>query len=145
MPSPNASRRNLEKAHARWRPPRPWRSEQETHLIKRIVARWLLHRRSQCSGRELAKRLCVSQAYLWKLSQKLSAEPAATVQLVRGPDRLPYELLGMSADGRFHRVQYLSASWELLFAQLSDAREQTQKMRKSGCLRGRSSASPWAR
>ncbi len=136
MPSPNASRRNLEKARERWRPPRAWRSEQETRVIKQIVARWLLDRMARCSGRKLAQRLGVSQAYLWKLSNGLVADPDAMFRLGhQQASRGSQDLVGISADGRLQRVQYLSTSWEFLFVQLGEAQERTRQLRSRGCLR----------
>src|SRR5579864_7350628 len=40
MPSPETSRQNLQKAKANWRAPLPWRSAQETRLIKALAWRW---------------------------------------------------------------------------------------------------------
>jgi hypothetical protein len=34
MPSRESSLRNLEKARANWRPPRPWRSSEESQMIR---------------------------------------------------------------------------------------------------------------
>jgi hypothetical protein len=146
VPSPNASRRNLEKARERWRAPRPWRSEQETRVIKQIVARWLLDRMAHCSGRKLAQRLGVSQAYLWKLSHRLVAEPDAMFRLAREQaSRASHELAGISADGRLQRVQYLSTSWEFLFVQLGEAQERTRQLRSSGYLRTTFKGRSWPR
>jgi transcriptional regulator with XRE-family HTH domain len=136
VPSPNASRRNLEKARERWRAPRPWRSEQETRVIKQIVGRWLLDRMSHCSRRKLAQRLGVSQAYLWKLSHRLVADPDTMFRLAQQQARrASQELIGISADGRLQRVQYLSTSWEFLFEKFGEAQERTRQLRSSGYLR----------
>jgi hypothetical protein len=72
MPSPNSSRKNLEKARANWRPPRPWRSRSESRLIRSFVWHWHLGRGPWCSGRALARWLGVSHTYIQKLTQTLS-------------------------------------------------------------------------
>jgi hypothetical protein len=69
MPSPDASRRNLQKARASWRPPE--RSER----IKHLVWEWHLSTALKESGRALARRLGVSHTYVRKLVRKLPSEP----------------------------------------------------------------------
>ena len=55
MPSRESSLRNLEKARAKWRPPRPWRCSQESQMIRRFVFQWFTRRdRSRPSGRDWA-------------------------------------------------------------------------------------------
>ena len=54
MPSYESSLRNLAKARAAWRPPRPWRSEGESHMIRRYVFLWYTGRGQKPSGREWA-------------------------------------------------------------------------------------------
>ncbi len=51
MPSYESSMRNLAKARARWRPPRPWRSTDESRMIRRYVFVWYTGRGSKPSGR----------------------------------------------------------------------------------------------
>jgi len=76
MPSPETSRLNLQKAWAKWRPPKPWRSKQETLVIKRIVWQWFNYRRTdRWSGRKLARRLCVSHTYIQKLRRQFLTDP----------------------------------------------------------------------
>ena len=56
MPSYESSMRNLAKARARWRPPRPWRSSQESQMIRRFVFQWSTCRGTKPSGRNWARR-----------------------------------------------------------------------------------------
>jgi hypothetical protein len=72
MPSREASLRNLAKARLRWRPPPPWRSQEESHFIRTFVWHWHLGRGPWCSGRALARWLGVSHTYVQKLSRALS-------------------------------------------------------------------------
>ncbi len=69
MPSPNASRRNLHKARARWRPP------ERSEGIKHLVWEWHISAAPKESGRALARRLGVSHTYVRKLVRKLPGEP----------------------------------------------------------------------
>lgn len=72
MPSREASLQNLAKARLRWRPPRPWRSRAEGHLIRLFAWHWHLGHGPWCSGRALALWLGVSHTYIQKLTQALS-------------------------------------------------------------------------
>lgn len=111
MPSPEASRRNLEKARTRWRAPRPWRSSQETHLIRRLVWQWFMyHGPGKWSGRAVSRQLGVSHTYIQKLVREYAADPSSMLREQRlfGPATL---------DG------------------LRRAREETQKLRECGWLR----------
>jgi hypothetical protein len=74
MPSHESSMRNLEKARARWRRPRPWRSSQEAQMIRRFVFWWLTSRGRRPSGRTWARDLGVSHTWLQKLVRELMAE-----------------------------------------------------------------------
>jgi hypothetical protein len=69
MPSLETSRRNLEKARARWRPPD--RSER----IKHFVWQWHKSTAPKESGRALARRLGVSHTYVHKLVRRFLREP----------------------------------------------------------------------
>jgi hypothetical protein len=69
MPSPEASRRNLQKARASWRPP------ERSEGIKRLVWEWHISTAPKESGRALARRLGVSHTYVRKLVRKLPGEP----------------------------------------------------------------------
>lgn len=71
MPSREASLRNLARAKANWRPPRPWRSRSESRLIRSFVWHWCLGHGPWCSGRALARWLGVSHTYVQKLRQAL--------------------------------------------------------------------------
>jgi hypothetical protein len=51
MASYESSMRNLAKARARGRPPRPWRSKDESRMIQRFVFLWLTCRGTRPSGR----------------------------------------------------------------------------------------------
>jgi hypothetical protein len=72
MPSRESSLRNLEKARANGRPPRPWRSRSESRLIRSFAWHWHLGRGPWCSGRALARWLGVSHTYIQKLTRTLS-------------------------------------------------------------------------
>jgi hypothetical protein len=72
VPSPETSRANLQKAKAAGKPPRPWRSQSESRLIRIFVWQWHLDRGPWCSGRALARWLGVSHTYIQKLTQTLS-------------------------------------------------------------------------
>ena len=93
MPSPEASRRNLAKAQARWRRPRNWRSEAETQLIRHVTLKWCLDLNRRWSGRRLARKLGVGQMYIWKLTRqfkdgKLSVRsPCAAVRRTKNSGR----------------------------------------------------------
>lgn len=111
MPSREASRRNLEKARARWRPPRPWRSAQETRLIKRLVWQWFNSRESgKWSGRAVARWLGVTHTYIQKL----------VLEFVREPSKIEREV-------RSSRVA--------TFEQLIRAQEETRQQKERGWLR----------
>jgi biotin operon repressor len=112
MPSPEASRRNLAKAQARWRQPRPWRCETETQLIRHVTLRGCNDIDRKWSGRKLARILGVSQMYVWKLTQQFEDGNLN----VRSP-------LGSAS------------SLEELGKALGSARRQTREMREQGLLR----------
>ncbi len=108
----DASIRNLQKARAskKWRPPRPWRSEEEGHMIRRFVLQWLTCRnRSKPSGRAWARQLGISHTWLQKLVREFTADP--------------------------NEMRRLQAEGDPTVAQLSLAREYTQQMREGGELR----------
>jgi hypothetical protein len=68
MPSYKSSMRNLAKARARWRPPRPWRSSNESLMIRRYSFQWYTARGKKPSGREWARKLGISHTYNGGLS-----------------------------------------------------------------------------
>ena len=111
MPSYESSMRNLARARARWRQPRPWRSSQEAQMIRRFVFQWLTCRdRSRPSGRAWARALGVSHTWLQKLVRRFEADAREMLREMR---------------------RYGDPS----FAQLSRAREYTQRMKEDGQLR----------
>ena len=92
MPSYESSMRNLAKARQRWRPPRPWRSSQESQMIRRYVFRWLTCRdSSRPSGRAWARQLGVSHSWLQKLAREFTADPSKMwrLQAGRGDPQFP--------------------------------------------------------
>jgi len=111
MPSPEASRRNLEKAKARWRPPRPWRSLQETRVIKRLVWQWFTYcGPGKWSARAVARWLGVTHTYIQKLVREFERDPS----VMQRQERL-----------------YGSATLE----HLSRTREETRRQKERGWLR----------
>lgn len=77
MPSREASLRNLKKARAHWKRPRPWRSYAEQRQIRMITWHWLLGHGPWCSGRALAEWLGVSHTHVQKLSRTLPRDESA--------------------------------------------------------------------
>src|SRR5882724_8172027 len=107
----DASMRNFAKARARWRPPRPWRSNEEAQLIKRFVFQWFTCRdRSRPSGRAWARALSISHTWLQKLVRQFTADPSEM-----------WRLQAMAGDPRS--------------AELMRAKESSQEMRARGELR----------
>lgn len=77
MPSPESSRLNLEKARERWQRPRPWRSEGESRVIRRLAWQWFRDDRgATCSARRLARRLGVTHTWVQKLIREFEADPS---------------------------------------------------------------------
>ena len=111
MPSYESSMRNLAKAKARWRPPRPWRSVEESRIISRLVYLWFTCRDRGASAREWARRLGISHTWMQKLIRQFRADPSQMIREVR--------LFGLPT-----------------FAQLARAREFTRRMNENGELRG---------
>ena len=111
MPSFESSMRNLAKARARWRPPRPWRSTDESRTIRRYVFVWYTGRGSKPSGRAWAKQLGISHTWLQKLVRQFQTDPSEMYREAR-------------------------RCGEPAYAQLTRAREYTQRMREQGELRG---------
>jgi hypothetical protein len=134
MPSPETSRRNLEKARAKWRPPRPWRSTQESIVIKRLACQWFMDEEPRCSLRELARRLGVSHTYIQKLVREFAAEPSKMLSQTSRPVR-GFGMASISANGRM-QIPYERHS--ATFEQLDEAQAMSRKMRERGWLRSRS-------
>lgn len=111
MPSYESSMRNLAKAKARWRPPRPWRSVEESRSIRRLVYLWFTARDRRPSARAWAKALGISHTWMQKLLRQFQADPTQMIREVR--------LFGLAT-----------------FDQLNRAREFTRRMNEEGELRG---------
>jgi hypothetical protein len=93
MPSPESSRLNLAKANARRPPgtPRPWRSEQESRVIRRRAWHWFTSDRgATCPARRLARLLGVSHTWIQKLIREFETDPSKILREVRtyGPATL---------------------------------------------------------
>jgi transposase len=110
MPSHETSMQNLAKAKANWRQPRPWRSSNESRMVRRFVFQWFTCRGTRPSGRAWARQLGVSHSWVKKLIREFQADPS-----------------------KMYRGQRISGDPN--FAQLSRAREHTQRMRERGELR----------
>jgi hypothetical protein len=120
MPSYESSMRNLAKARARWRSPRPWRSPQEALMIRRFAFQWFTccdPRRP--SGRAWARQLGVSHTWLQKLVRKFATDPSGMWRLQR-------------------------AKGDPKFPELSRARESSLQMKERGGLRS-SRQAKWAK
>ncbi|MGC1965447.1 MAG: hypothetical protein WA673_03245, partial [Candidatus Acidiferrales bacterium] len=89
MPSYESSMRNLAKARAKMRPPRPWRSSDEARMIRRYVFLWYTGRGQKPSGRAWAKQLGISHTWLQELVRKFQADPNEMwrLQTIRGDPR----------------------------------------------------------
>ncbi|MGC2284447.1 MAG: hypothetical protein WA542_04290 [Candidatus Acidiferrum sp.] len=110
----DASKRNLQKAYARRKKlgayPRPWRSKEESLMIKRLVWWWHTSRDNRRqSGRRWAKDLGISHTWVQKLIAELQADP--------------------------NQVRRLQAYGDPRLEQLSRAREQTRRMKEQYELR----------
>jgi len=115
MPSREVSLQNLAKARnsPRWHRPRPWRSKEEAELVKRFVFQWSTCRdRNRPSGRDWARQLGISHTWLQKLVREFEANP----------------------DEMWRLQAYYG---DPTLAQLSEARERTQELRKLGGLHPR--------
>lgn len=110
MPAYHSSMRNLAKAKAEGRPPRPWRSEQESRMIRRFVVQWVTCRGTRPSAREWARQLGVSHTWVQKLIRRFLAS-------------------------REEMLREAFRNGDPNFAQLLRARELTQQMRERGELR----------
>jgi hypothetical protein len=92
MPSYESSLRNLVKARQKFRPPRLWRSSQESEMVQRFVFQWFTCRdSSRPSGRNWAEQLGISHTWLQKLIRKFQADPSKMLrlQLTRGDPKFP--------------------------------------------------------
>lgn len=109
MPSPEASRLNLEKARSHWRPPKPWRSVQETRLIRLAVWGWY-SREQRGSLRKLARQLGISHTYAEHLIREFETNPKDVLAQER--------LFGRPTEARLRHAQ-----------------DRTEQMRSAGLLR----------
>jgi transposase len=91
MPSHEASMRNLAKARAKWRPPRPWRSQQEARMIRRFAFQWLTCRGTKPSCRAWARALGVSQTWIQKLKKEFMVDgrEMRRLQALQGDPKFP--------------------------------------------------------
>jgi hypothetical protein len=108
----DASMENLAKAFASegYHPPRPWRSEEESLLIRRFVLWWHTCRDgSRPSARAWAKQLGISHVWLLKVVRELKKDP--------------------------DEVRRLQAYGDPTLEQLSCSRECTREMKERGELR----------
>lgn len=108
----DASMENLAKARAskRYHPRRPWRSPEESLMIRRFVLHWLTCRdRGRPSARSWALQLSISHVWLLKIVRRLKEDPS--------------------------EVRRLQAYGEPKFAELLYARECTREMKERGELR----------
>ena len=110
MPSYESSMRNLAKARARGGPPRPWRSNDESRMIRRFVFQWFTCRGTKPSGRAWARQLGISHTWHQRLVREFQADPSEMYREAR-------------------------RCGDPNFAQLSRAREHTQRMKERGELR----------
>jgi hypothetical protein len=82
----DASMRNLQKARAsaKYHRPRPWRSKEESQLIRRFAFQWWTCRdRRKPSARSWAKGLRVSHVWLLKLVRRFQADPSLVDRMAR--------------------------------------------------------------
>jgi hypothetical protein len=115
MPSYESSMRNLAKARKspRWHPPRPWRSKEESEMVRRYTFWWFTGRNpNKPSGRDWARQLGISHTWLQRLVREFK----------QGPDEM-WEL----------QMAYGDPTLE----QLSRARQDTEELRRRGGLHPR--------
>jgi hypothetical protein len=111
MPSREASLRNLEKAQAKWRRPLPWRSAQESRVIKRLAWQWFTYSGpGKWSGRAVSRWLGVTHTYIQKLVREFAADP-----------------------GKIQREMHRNSP--ATFEHLNRAREETRQEKECGWLR----------
>ena len=88
----DARRKNFAKALAspRYHKPRPWRSEAESHMIKRFAFLWFTAAGSKPSVRSWAAQLGVSRTWLQKLVREFRKDPTEMLQAqaIEGDPRL---------------------------------------------------------
>jgi hypothetical protein len=75
----SAAMANLDKAMLHWRRPRPWRSQAESAVIKRLVWLWFNHRgpgQTRESIHGVARALGISRSYVQKLVRMFERDPS---------------------------------------------------------------------
>ena len=99
-------------------PPRPWRSQAESRMVRRYVFYWTGCRdKSRPSGRGWAKQLGISHTWLQKLVREFEVDPSA-MQMIQ------------------------AANGDPKFDQLERSRSLTQQMKEQGKLRERGKRNP---
>jgi len=89
----DASMRNLARARAKWRPPRPWRSDREAQMVRRFALQWFTCRdSSRPSGRAWARALNVSHTWVQKLARRFVEDSSEIRRLVSAGDPKATEL-----------------------------------------------------
>jgi hypothetical protein len=91
MPSYESSMLNLAKAKAKWRSPRPWRSNEDSHMIRRYAFLWFTCiDPSRLPGRAWARELGISHTWVHKLFREFKADPNQMwrLQAARGDPQL---------------------------------------------------------
>jgi hypothetical protein len=83
MPSYESSMRNLAKARAVGRPPRPWHDDRESLMIRRLVFQWFTSRGNRPSGRAWARAIGISHTWLQKLVREFTEDPGEMLRLQR--------------------------------------------------------------
>jgi hypothetical protein len=97
------------KSSPNFRRPRPWRSAQESRMVRRFVFQWHTCRDNRPSGRAWARDLGVSHTWLQELVREFREDPT--------------------------EVRQLQAYGDPKVGDLSRARENTRQMRERGELR----------
>lgn len=166
MPSFEASLRNLEKARAAWsHPPRPWRSAQESRLIKRLVWQWLISREPRkWSGRAVARWLGVTYTYIQKLVREFATNPSqierdahrhfpATFEQLRRAQEETHkekERGGLRPPRRWRKAEFKIGADVVRAVVLTKAEERRRAAEARGCISGLTYVAPhdlplWAR
>ena len=73
---------NIKKAQEKWKPPKRWRSPEESHLLRMFIWQWLLGRGPHCSKHALARWLSFNRFYISILKKKLPMDEAAYLREV---------------------------------------------------------------
>jgi hypothetical protein len=119
MPSYESSMRNLQRARAHWRRPRPWRSELESKAIRRFVLEWVSFR-PECRppGRAWARMLGISHTWLQKLAREFRNDRKTAYLMNRFSWRMPHAhalLCGRGETNRMRRAGLLRSTSKVTF------------------------------